>query len=358
MSSKTFSVNDGFKGYDIDDPSRQFQIIFTSRSPNPLHPNLIHSTMTDPNNPDELAAYDRFAKAWRDMLMLTVRNWRSLMDYYLYDKPLPDDCRAAIDVVNDPETIINPRNPNDDPYCSVWNRDYNDLTFTVTEDTDPRQMLMFIDAHIKARQALIQVARDRLNLDIVLPGQPSNTVPFPPQPKTQEKPQNNPRRIPQDDDQDKKMADLTKSLEGRDEPWVRPMKSGLADGLIAFESGKEKSFAKQAVVAADIDDNLPESAEFMAIPITGDVNVGVYSGDDGDTRYLNIPTRDGNKAIRVYDRGGDHNYDWKKAIQATGFDDEVLVNGLKFTMPADYVVMKVNGEYRNFFGFYQHPSDN
>lgn len=146
-------------------------------------------------------------------------------------------------------------------------------------------------------------------------------------------------------------------------PYVRKTKAGLAANLISIETGKKEkpNFNTQAQIGTKYDyKEIPyDASAIVAFQIIGAINVQEFTNGETNevTRSVSIPLAGGN-AYRLFDRGGEHNYDWSSFAHHIGTDSDGLraLVGQSVYLPAYYLTLKISEskgkKFYNYHGLY------
>lgn len=347
-------------------PNRTFELIVTTRSA-PLQSRIPSADIPMIDNANE-----------RDDLTLitarTMRNWVDVMRALIFNKPMEGQRVAGIKTIRpDDDPAIAGIPPSDgDAYCTVWNMTnyYNPgLSVTVHSWDDGTHAYNTAFSHIRAIE-LFNANASKFGLQVVgdVTNSPKQTATPPPQARpnaqnlgTSDNPIGS-TTPPQNTQQQAPEKPQPKS------PFIRTTRAGMAQNLLSIQTGKKgaENFNTQAILITIPYDykDLPqvETGKILAYELDGAISIGRFENTQTNevSLYVDIPVK-GGSAIRFYDRGGEHNYDYASLAQHLGYNDAAtlrLAHGNTHFINAKYVTVKMyinpnNGKrYTNYHGFY------
>lgn len=361
-----------------DDPveGREFELVVSTWSPvvngkvaKEEHPHAMH--ILDDSVIDELSI----------IVARTMRNWVDVMHALIFDTPLGIDRTPGNMAIRnkkpdgtalDNDDVIGVPESEGHPYCTVWNVTnfyHPGLSVVVHSWDDGTHAYDTALSHIKAVRTFNKYAAHFGVIAIGAEPPRQNQQQTPPPPVTTSiGTSGNPigRNAESSDEPAQTKAPV--SLR----PYIRSTRKGLADGLMAIETGKAKSpnWGVNAIIATTPHDykNIQyDAGVYVAYALNGAITINSYKNEDESvTISANIPVLPSSN-IRIFDRGGENNYDWSSLAQCLGVP-KVAENhaiglrelvGQSLTVDADFVVMKITGnaskKFVNFFGLYHAP---
>ena len=343
--------------------NREFELIVTTRSP-AINTDIPLDDLPTPEDLETITARTMF-------------NWTQVMYALIFGTQFDaDKAESGIQQIK-PETIdgrkVGIEASDGQPYCTVWNMTnyYNPmLSITVHSWDNGEHAYKTALAQVNGIQKFNDNAH-RLKLIVI--GDTTNSPKQLPQtankaPKTA-KIGNSDNPIGANTESPQKPqneANTGENTQPTGKPYVRSTRSGLAPNLIAIEKGKGKTpnYNTQAIIGNTPYNykELPYDDKQIAIyEIDGAIKIDSYTDNETNetSLYVDIPVT-GGSAIRFYDRGGEHNYDWGGIARAIGYENsENMRNAIGNThfIPAKYITIKIyhakNGKkYAQYDGFY------
>lgn len=266
------------------------------------------------------------------MVATTLRIWCEVYRAIVTDTwQLPEDLVSA-------EAKASMESSPADPWVTIWNWDKPSLTI---HSWDNGTYALATAAHAMAGLDLFTQYAPRLGVKIISTPQFTLAVPKP-------------------------LAPPHNAVESHPisiaEAFVRSTKLGTAAGVIMLETrvGKSNKTAWVEALRADKryhhkDIQYPADT-LVLFEIEPQAVIGDYEG----TRFIEIKERFGGN-IRIYDRGGEHNYDWGSLIKHLNIiDTSGLVTGTTVIIPAALMCMKCGAykdsvQFKNYAGLYSMP---
>jgi hypothetical protein len=346
---------------------REFELVVSTWSPvaNGQTSHLEHPLIIAETETDELSI----------IVARTMRNWVDVMKAIIFDTPLSDDRvpgNMAIRKDENEPALSGVPESEGHPYCTVWNVTnfyHPGLSVVVHSWDDGTHAYNTAMSHIKAVRTFNKYASHFGVLAVGVEPPRQNTQQTPPQQMTTSiGTSDNP--IGRNADSDPAPTQTSVTLR----PYVRSTKKGLAAGLLAIETGKAASpnFGTNAMIANtpyDYKNIQFDTGVYVAYALNGAITINSYKNEDGSVAIsANIPVLPSGN-IRIFDKGGEHNYDWSSLAQSLGVPkvgDSQSVGlrecvGQSLSVQADFVVMKVSGsadkKFINFFGLYHAPQE-
>lgn len=263
----------------------------------------------------------------------TIRVWCEVYRAVVTDSwKLPDDSISA-------EVKAKIDSSPDDPWCTVWNWDKPSIT---VHSWDNGQEALATAARTMAGLDLFSHYASRYGVEVLSWSQFTQAAP-------------KPLETLQNANEGQATINIAKA-------FVRATKLGTAPNIIMLETkvGQSKKTAWVEALRADKryhhkDIQYPPDT-LVLFEIEPLAVVGDYQG----ARYLEIKERYGGN-IRIYDRGGEHNYDWGSLMQHLNIKDTSgLVTGATIQIPAALLCMrcgmyKNDVQYKNYAGLYSVP---
>lgn len=298
----------------------------------------------------------------------TMLNWSNVMFSLLFDKPLPDVRFAGINAVRRDNDVVGVvESDGDMPYCTVLNitnyykpgicvtiHSYDDGTIAL------ENAKALVGGYARFDHYLAKNAEEN-NGGIIRVGMTS---------KSESPTPDNVTRIGQHADSLPDTPAKTVIDFSQFKPYIRKTRNGLAQGLVALETGQDHNFNIQAIELSNFQYNqVPyDDKQLVIVPITGAASVQEFMKDkDGVkkvSRSFAIAVA-GGSTLRIFDwyDNDKANFEWAELAKALGTNSEGLraLVGQSFFVPAHYITMKV-GEYEGtkkykFHGFYHNVGE-
>lgn len=272
----------------------------------------------------------------------TITTWLKVYSAIINDDWTALDGETPSDVIMTPEG--SERHTAPEPHCTVFNKDYNGVSITVHSNDNGTKAL---GAYAGQTRAIDTLKKHKSELFQMQAPKPS--------------PQNNPRRIPQQDTQQQPSGNQILPISA----FVRATRS-TGDGVM-IETGKTDNPAWGDAVHAKVPfaegKGQYAPGTIVLYPLSDHTqghNVQVCSGND--KLLLSFQLLSGDDIAVWYGedniwQGKTMPSDWNKALSKLGLADATVNAGDFGHVPADYIAFKVGkkGEWQNFYGFFNKP---